>query len=227
MNKKNRSQQYLIIYTAFSLLLSVGSYYFLDKPITRFFHALAGSKVEMIFDYITEFGEGFYWIVYPGGIYLIYRISKKITAGPAWLRKHLEEDREFRMQAMAFVAMVAVISGIAVNLLKLVFARYRPIEYFLNDKFGFSWFDYGYRIASFPSGHSATALSVALAFALIFPRFKFVIMALGVLVLFSRVVVVEHYLSDVIMGGYVGVITTLYLYQKFYMSKLARSLPKN
>ena len=113
-------------------------------------------------------------------------------------------------------------TSVAVNLLKLVFARYRPVEFFQNDNFGFNWLDYGYNMASFPSGHSATALGVAFALAVLFPRYKLLIFPIGLLIVFSRVVVTEHYLSDVIMGGFVGVFTTLCLYQKYFKKHLTR-----
>ena len=216
MFKTKRSERFFILYTAVSFSVSILSYFYLDRPVANYFHDLAGSSVEHFFDFITEYGEGFYWIVYPGLIYIIYRLSYRFTVKPLWLRKVLEKNRDYRMRIMAFIALTTIASGLAVNILKLIFARYRPVEYLQNDNYGFSWFDYGYRMASFPSGHSATALGVALALVLLFPRYVLLILPLGLLVVFSRVVVTAHYLSDVIMGGYVGVLATLYLYRRFF-----------
>ena len=213
MFKNRKYQRYFILYTAFSFLLSILSYLYLDKPVTRFFHRYEGSDLEAFFDFITESGEGFYWIVPTGLMYLFYRyFPLYLLPFSDWFKRNRLTD----MRNAGFIALSALASGIAVNLLKLVFARYRPVEYFQNDNFGFNWFDYGYRMASFPSGHSATAMSVAFALVLLFPRYKLLIMPIGVLIVFSRVVVIEHYLSDVIMGGFVGVITTLYLYQRYF-----------
>lgn len=224
MFESKRSERFFILYTALSFLFSIFSYVYIDKPVAIFFHDLAGSSVEHFFDFLTEYGEGFYWIVYPGLIYIIYRLSLRYSAGPVWLRNILEKNREYRMRVMGFIALTAIVSGLAVNIFKLIFARYRPVEYLQNDNYGFSWFDYGYRMASFPSGHSATALGVALALVLLFPRYLFLILPLGILIVFSRVVVTAHYLSDVVIGGYVGVITTLYLYRRFFDVKV--QLPK-
>lgn len=209
------------IYTAASFLIAVLSFFYLDKPSANYFHGLSGSSVEVVFDFITEYGEGFYWIVYPGALYLIYRLSMRVAFKPVWLREVLEKNREYRMQSMAFIASTAIASGLLVNILKLIFARYRPVEYLVNDNYGFNWFEYGYRMASFPSGHSATALGVASALALLFPKYLLPILATGVLIMFSRIVVAAHYPSDVVMGGFVGVITTLFLYQKYFKQRLS------
>jgi len=217
---KNRNYHwYFVLYTAVSFLLSVYSYLYLDKSLTLFFQSYEGSDLEAFFDFITEFGEGFYWIVPTGLMYLFYRyFPLKFLPFSDWFIRNRLVD----MRNAGFIALSALASGIAVNLLKLVFARYRPVELFQNDNFGFNWFDYGYRMASFPSGHSATAMSVAFALVLLFPRYTLLILPIGLLIVFSRVVVIEHYLSDVIMGGFVGVLTTLYLYQKYFKKDLSR-----
>jgi len=121
------------------------------------------------------------------------------------------------MRLAAFIALTAFWSGLLVNLLKILFARYRPVEYFEHQLYGMSWFDVGYRQASFPSGHSTTALSVAVALMLAFPRFRWLILLAGLLVLSSRIVVTAHYFSDTVMGGYIGVMTTFYIYHRYYL----------
>ena len=214
MFETKRTESYFILYTVISVLLSIQSYLYFDKPLISYFHTLAGSNVELVFDYITEFGIGGYWIFYPGGIYFIYRLSKKYPLGPAWLKQLLEKNRDYRMQVMAFISLTTIASGLTANIFKLIFARYRPVEFIESGNFGFTWFDYGYRLASFPSGHSATALGVAMAFVLLFPRYMLIFVLVGLLIIFSRVVLTEHYLSDVLMGGYVGVITSIWLYRK-------------
>ena len=82
--------------------------------------------------------------------------------------------------------------------------------------YGMTWFSHDYDIASFPSGHSATALGVATAVALLFPRYRYPVLLYGALVTFSRVVITKHYFSDVLIGGYVGVLTSVFLYQRYF-----------
>lgn len=64
---------------------------------------------------------------------------------------------------------------------------------------------------SFPSGHSAAAMSVAIAYALAFPTLAVPILALAALVGASRVFLGVHYPGDVLAGQLLAVVTYLAL----------------
>ncbi len=57
---------------------------------------------------------------------------------------------------------------------------------------------------SFPSGHSTTAFSLAVALAYFFPKHYKIFYILACIVAFSRVYDGEHYPLDVIAGGILG-----------------------
>jgi undecaprenyl-diphosphatase len=70
---------------------------------------------------------------------------------------------------------------------------------------------------SFPSGHTVTAFSLAVALSYMFPEHKKVFYILAYVVAFSRVYDGEHYPLDVIAGGIIGYLfakITLVLYKK-------------
>lgn len=202
--------------TALSVLIS---FIYVDLPLAEYFHSRRGDSLWHFFDWLTEFGEGIYWILPPWVIYLAYRYVPAYTSVFNFLLR--KDGHHHRMYMAAFVGLTAFWSGLIVNVLKLIFARYRPVEFFEHGNFGISWFDYGYRMASFPSGHSATAISVAVAFVLLYPRYALPSILIGLMVLFSRVVLAEHYLSDTLMGGFIGVMSSLYLYQRYYRRHMA------
>lgn len=60
---------------------------------------------------------------------------------------------------------------------------------------------------SFPSGHAAAALSVALMYALAFPAAGALLLPLALLVGFSRVVLGVHYPGDVLAGQALALLT--------------------
>jgi membrane-associated phospholipid phosphatase len=203
----------LIIYSYLTLILAALSYWYFDLPIALYFQANLYDGVYDFFRLITESGEGLYWIVPTALAYWFYRFFPlRYLPFSSWFIKNREED----MRIMGFVALSAFLSGLLVNILKLIFARYRPVEYFESQNYGLTWFNHGYDIASFPSGHSATALGVAAAVALLFPRYRYPVLFYGALVTFSRVVVTKHYLSDVLIGGYIGVLVSVYLYTRYF-----------
>ena len=62
---------------------------------------------------------------------------------------------------------------------------------------------------SFPSGHSAAAMSVAFVYAMAFPGLAFVLIPLAVLVGMSRVCLGVHYPGDVLIGQLIAVLTAV------------------
>jgi undecaprenyl-diphosphatase len=95
-----------------------------------------------------------------------------------------------------------VVSHLVIQALKRTIGRARPSYWHVGaalveapDRF------------SFPSGHAASAMSVAFGFAHAFPDFAAPLVMLAVLVGLSRVVVGVHYPSDVLVGQLIAVAT--------------------
>ena len=94
-------------------------------------------------------------------------------------------------------------AGLAVNALKLVISRPRPTED--PSACGENRWSIGV-CGSFPSGHSATAFSVAHVLAHQYPQHKGLFYALAVLAAWSRVEVQAHWPSDVVAGAIIGLL---------------------
>jgi len=94
-------------------------------------------------------------------------------------------------------------AGLAVNVLKLVVSRPRPTEDPAKcGKYGWGLSHCG----SFPSGHSATAFSVAHVLAHRYPEHKGLFYTLALLAAWSRVEVQAHWPSDVVAGALIGLL---------------------
>ena len=79
---------------------------------------------------------------------------------------------------------------------------------------------------SFPSGHATTICSLALALSLLYPRLRWIWIVIALLVSMSRVVIGAHYVSDVIMGAYVGIFTAFLLWKKpLFIKSIKGGLP--
>jgi membrane-associated phospholipid phosphatase len=178
------------------------AYFALDLMLARYFDALRGTPGVELAEWVTMLGVSTPYLAAGLLLWLLFR-----RRASAWARHGL------------YLFVTVALSGILVNLLKLLFGRARPKLWFEEQVYGFEWLKYGYDYASFPSGHSATALGATVALGLIWPRYRMVLVTIGIVVALSRVVLTAHYLGDTIIGGMIGAVTSLLLYAVLYPQK--------
>jgi membrane-associated phospholipid phosphatase len=192
------------IKVSIALVLSIAflSYFFLDKTLAIYM-ANSSSDIKTIIGTFSPLGLSKYYLI---GSFLIFLITYKYNQNIS--------------KAALYIFSSVALSGLIVILIKYIFARYRPPKYIHEQLFGFNWFDFGYIINSFPSGHSATAFSLFTALALLLPKYKWFFLIFATLVALSRVALGVHFLSDILVGSLIGAITSIYLYDKFYKAKV-------
>jgi membrane-associated phospholipid phosphatase len=113
------------------------------------------------------------------------------------------------MQAWEVIA-AFVISALLAQLLKNLFSMPRPFEFFRPGEYGYFINGVTRRgFASFPSGHSTTVFALATLLALFEKNKKWnILYALGaVAVGYSRIYLGQHFLTDVVCGSALGVLT--------------------
>lgn len=113
------------------------------------------------------------------------------------------------------IVMCAVWPSLGVHLIKLLFARFRPIKYFdemsqanfpsdISDTFiGFmpsENLNTIYAAQSFPSAHAATAWGLAIGMAWAFPKGRWLFYGIAILASIQRVTSFAHWSSDVLWG---------------------------
>ncbi|MHB0958812.1 MAG: phosphatase PAP2 family protein [Pirellulaceae bacterium] len=101
-------------------------------------------------------------------------------------------------------------AGLLANAVKVCLVRVRPHDFSFTgtvwDTFG-AWFPLGAGGSghqSFPSGHTAVAVGLAMSLAWLYPRGRWVFAVLAVFVACQRVVAAGHYLSDVLFAAALG-----------------------
>src|SRR5207253_9816616 len=108
----------------------------------------------------------------------------------------------------AFVFISIAASGVIVDGLKITFGRPRPKLFFQSNIYAFSWFSWHPDHWSFPSGHAATIAALMTALWYVWPQHLLFYILAGAIVAASRIVVGAHYVSDVLAGGLIAVVTT-------------------
>ena len=99
----------------------------------------------------------------------------------------------------------------AVQILKILFNAPRPIKFFegiapIRTIDGYAMHEWN----SFPSGHTASAftLAVVLSYILPYKNSHLILVPLAVLTAFSRVYLAQHFMEDIIAGSLIAVIMT-------------------
>lgn len=194
------------IFTCCSLIiisLAAVSYVYVDIPSAVYFRSFRGTSVWKTLKIFTDLGRSELYLV-PGIIsYMVYRNRNAIYASGS-----------------LFLFGSVAISGIVVDILKVILGRARPNLYFREDLFGFTFFKIDSDFLSFPSGHSATALSAAVVFGILFPGYRYGFYLIGGTIAFSRIFLTYHYISDVLVGALLGILTSVLLYQSRFRNTI-------
>lgn len=145
--------------------------------------------------YATDLGEGGVWF----GFGLICLILSFI---------YFKKSQEIRIRLRHFVYQLyasLIISGITLHLLKYLIGRARPHLNDNHESLIFQPLTLNSHYHSMPSGHSQVLFAAA-ASACIFLNSKWHkwIYTLAFLLSFTRVIVTQHFLSDVIIGCLLG-----------------------
>ncbi len=180
------------------ILFIMVCYFFIDIPVATFCKSLPQS-VQDLFETITPLGVSTWSLVGSFSLFLLFRHYRR---------------RVYAHRAL-FLFLAIAVSGIAGAFLKWVMGRFRPKLFFEGDLYGFNFFNTAHEETSFPSGHSATAFSLALVLSLFFPRYRLPLFCFAVIVSASRVVITSHYLSDAVGGAFIALMTVFLLRKGF------------
>jgi membrane-associated phospholipid phosphatase len=108
----------------------------------------------------------------------------------------------------AFLFLSIAVSGIIVDVLKVIFGRSRPKLLFRSDVYDFTWLSWRPDHWSFPSGHTATIVALMAALWYLWPQHLLFYILAATIIATSRIVVGAHYFSDVLAGALIAVLTT-------------------
>jgi len=180
----------LVAFTAFS-------YLYIDIPVASFFYET--KPLNGFFEIVTKFGASKWYLIGFALFFVLFRYIFRLK----------EAANRFLYLFLAVAG-----SGLIVDVLKFVFGRARPKLFFEQNIYGIKLLGTEHLYYSLPSGHSATAFSLAIGAALFFPRFALALFGAAFLIAFSRIAISAHYLSDTVAGAYIGVVFALWLKRK-------------
>jgi len=187
---------------------------FVDKPLSQFLHIINAEYPALIFSFraYTDLGKSV-WYLWPSfvGLLLCLMLSH-------WQRipAHRRVMLRFAWQAFGFFFACVALSGIVTDIIKPILGRARPVLLERQGYYGFDPFTFQAAHNALPSGHATTGFAVAFALTALWPRGRTWFIVFAIVIALSRVMVNAHFLSDVVAGGAVGVLTAAVVQNVFH-----------
>lgn len=188
---------------------------FFDRPLARYFKTKP--ELEAIFKWITMLAKVYVWIGVAGLAWLFCMIMAGLSLSTEKFEKYSRYARSFLFMLMSILS-----SGFMILITKVAVGRSRPVLFFSDGIYDIKPFNINNEYMSFPSGHSQAICAAMTALFFIYPRYDFLYIFIAVILTCSRVITTNHYLSDIIMGSYIAVITTVAI--KNYFEKSGDSI---
>jgi membrane-associated phospholipid phosphatase len=172
-------------------------YFFLDKPIAFFVYTRQWLVKYPIVDLLTNIGVGFFYMFSLAIAACLFRF---VIHNPPW------EHRAW------FLWLSVLVPNLVCLVMKILLGRARPEMLISSDLYGFYGFQKTALYWSFPSGHTTTIMGFMLGCGALFPKYLWRFVVFGLFISALRVVLLKHYLSDVIAATYLSLIEVGLLY---------------
>lgn len=152
------------------------------------------------------------WVLYPVGLLFVLCIF-------AGLRVARPLDRlifKSLLARLTFLGLAIALPGLLTMILKPIIGRVRPHLSGQADPFMYAPFEFfreflfgtmpvpEYAYGSMPSGHAANVVAFAVAFGALWPRAKVVLWTFAVLICMTRLTIIAHHPTDVMVGAAIG-----------------------
>lgn len=183
----------------------------LDAPVRAFAIGLDPNHARFL-GAVTSIGNG----AWPIAIAVVVLFSSWISAPYLAWRERIVVQRAGQLAALLLRAVV--ISGGLANIAKYGFGRARPMTD-IATVLELQPFAMKATWASFPSGHSTTAVATALILSMIWPRLSVAFLSVGIFAALTRAMIGVHWVSDVCAGMALGAVVTFALIARFDAKK--------
>lgn len=189
-----------------SLALAVIAGYFFDQQVSAYFaNPDIKATIRGPARILTDMGLSEYYFILSLGIWVL---AKWVAPHIAALKSHSNRVDFYRRWGLNFFVALLVCGAIT-HIIKFTAGRQRPHKTPDFDPFVFTPFTTHWHWHSFSSGHSQVIFTAATMMSVAFPRFRWFWIPFAMLICVTRIVVHDHFLSDIIFGACVGYVGTL------------------
>lgn len=171
----------------------------LDRRIAHFLYDHVSDKAHKRLDSITHAAKAGHWL----GAAILALIAAAVARNVGIDKPEVAMLVNY---SLAFIASLTVGSAV-LHMIKLVLGRRRPRDDMEMGLYGFVPFAFNTNFNSFPSGHALTIFCVAVIFTCVWPMLWPLWFAIAAFLAGVRALLTAHFLSDVLIGGGIGLIT--------------------
>jgi membrane-associated phospholipid phosphatase len=171
--------------------LVILSFFYLDKPIAYYFHSIDLNNNFYILNWLTHIGSSGLCISVLFLLALFFRYIQHNKAA---------EQRTWFLVLCVFLPTVICL------VLKIILGRARPELLFSDHLYGFYGFHTQSLFWSLPSGHTTTVTGLIFGLIILFPRYVYVFLLAGIVGVSTRILLTQHFLSDVLTAAYLALL---------------------
>jgi membrane-associated phospholipid phosphatase len=192
-------------------LVCVGLFYYVDRPLAWIFYGLHDTLLLQTSEYVTWIGTPKWWLVISLLAFLIAGLGYQLR------------NYTWQCRALLYFGATNMLALVIGSVLKFILGRYRPAELFQDNGYGLHFFSTEWVRNSMPSGHALAAFAAATALSILYRRYSVLFFTVAFLVALSRLVLNVHYLSDLVLGGYIGILSALFMRYALYKESKIRT----
>jgi membrane-associated phospholipid phosphatase len=170
----------------------------IDRQLAHFIYDHVNAKAHKALDSITHYAKAGHWLAAAILALIVAAVLRHYDVLPA-------ESTQLINYSLAFIASLTMGSAI-LHVIKLVLGRRRPRDDMEMGLYGFRPLAFNLDYNSFPSGHALTICCVAVIFTCVWPMWWPIWFSVAFLLGVTRALLTAHFLSDVLIGGGIGLI---------------------
>lgn len=171
-----------------------------DRRAVHFFHDRIPVRLHRRIARTTDWAKGAYWLALSATVFVVSQAA-------IWIWGSTPLLESWARTSLAYLASLAIGSAI-LHSIKTLLGRRRPRDELELKQFGFRPFYFDLQYDSFPSGHALTIFCVAVIASAVVPVLAPLWFVIALYLAMTRVFLNAHFLSDVLIGSAVGLLTT-------------------
>jgi len=201
-----------IAVTVLVVSAAIFSMFFFDGAATLNAKRLPDRLVDA-FNWFTDFGRSS-WFLWPSAI--LFALCLWAGTSPRLTKTQHRVLAAIAVRA-EFVFIATAVPGLVVSVIKRLVGRARPltIDWNIPHTFSYSPFNRWHAFHSMPSGHAATAVCAAIVLGSMWPKARPYLWIYALLICMSRVILLSHHASDILVGALIGAFFAILIRDSF------------